>query len=422
MFLTVLGLSLYVWEGSSSSFTTNFPFPTRPGSSLDISGQGGRVSTFDEDGFSLRSRRSASGTQGTYQIEDRLSSRLKGEYRAVIANDADRPLPNLIVLDSEEVPGIGTLTLDKVIATERYSRVFAVKDRPDLAIKYQANCYHLDRSMHPLVADYIFSNLASDSVPDIVMKPIYLSPPALIPIDNTMKTHFNLQIAEWEKCKNGRGTVRFMVMPRAMRCLNRVRLNLKVALQFAGFLVKSLARLHSDAGIMHGDVHAGNVCYLESGSFVFIDFGKAGFVEDELDHRNRSPSQAHFAHSPWQMQGFRSARRDDVFKAIYSVADVLHESALSVHAYDLLESKKNWPKCHEWKMTSLFFIDPVPLDPSSASSETPSALPAVPREVREAISEALTMVRSLSTSESPIDYEGIAAKLSEASSLVEQSL
>ena len=79
----------------------------------------------------------------------------------------------------------------------------------------------------------------------------------------------------------------------------------------------------SGKGIVHGDLHPGNIARLGDGSYGLIDFGMA-FFRDEYgpddDITRSSKSYAHCFFSHYNIMGYRFGPRDDVFKALLSAA------------------------------------------------------------------------------------------------------
>jgi hypothetical protein len=442
----VLGLSVRSIVGIDGTTTSIVPTTFAPTSTIDYEMEflGQRFSVFSaetllatasssEDGgsasLSLRRRNPSSTVNDAVlaEYERRVSPRLMTEAKRVTADESERPAPNLIE-EFEDVPGLGRLTLDYSIATERYSRVFAVKEDPNIVIKYQTNCDLLRQSVHPLIVDYVFSNIAADAFSEFeevsrpVMKPTYLSPPSLFPVTATRKTTFAMTVSEWEKCKNHHATVRFVVLPRAMQCLNKLRMaevttHLHSLLSAGALLVRTIANLHNVAGIIHGDIHAGNICFLTTGQVVLIDFGKAGFVEEE-EHEPSRPAlkYVHPAQSPWQMAGFRSARRDDIFKALFTLADTVHRGKLFEHAISLF-SRKNFLELKKFKAEEFFFIT-ASRDPIADAAREASLSEESMAHIREQLEQALALVRGLESVDTPIDYDGIRARLLEAASQI----
>ena len=114
---------------------------------------------------------------------------------------------------------------------------------------------------------------------------------------------------------------------------------LSAVVQITVQVVELLRDLHA-TGVVHGDVHGGNILFKDSSSvvdmstsqLVLIDFEFALFypVEVGMDAR-RTDSTAHRVPallSPWELQGFRTGRRDDVFRAIECAARLLSRGQL----------------------------------------------------------------------------------------------
>ena len=85
-----------------------------------------------------------------------------------------------------------------------------------------------------------------------------------------------------------------------------------------------LQRMHK-GGVVHGDVHAGNIAYrcddLHSGceTIVLIDFGEAS----QVGKGSPTPRTLHpFLLSPWQLLGRARTHRDDVYRLVQVLVDV----------------------------------------------------------------------------------------------------
>ena len=103
-----------------------------------------------------------------------------------------------------------------------------------------------------------------------------------------------------------------------------------------------LQRLHS-LGLVHGDVHAGNIMFkspkesidahdVVSDDLILIDFELAQFFPNSIG----SPDTGIFDRglnpmclSPWQLEGSRLGRRDDVYRTIEMMAGLLSDNELA---------------------------------------------------------------------------------------------
>lgn len=104
-------------------------------------------------------------------------------------------------------------------------------------------------------------------------------------------------------------------------------LGLRIGVKVMGLVEE----LHSH-GFLHNDVHSGNVAFVttpivpyQSPDLVLIDFGHSGFYPTEMG--NDTTSSTHGLSlgllSPWHLQRIRKGRRDDVYRTVEMVADIL---------------------------------------------------------------------------------------------------
>lgn len=262
----------------------------------------------------------------------RIGVTLSHHVRALLHGDAITALgvPRL-AYDAELImtgPKAGRLPIGEPLATTSTSRIFAVLNDAFRVVKYQHNCYDLG-NVHPLLRDYIFlQELAGSGLAPAAQ---YLSPPVRVPASVTPKTAFGMRPANRASCaENEGGQIRFMVMERVLWTLdNRVwdlhrigrRFPVRHSIHLTASLIKTIQRLHGH-GIVHGDVHWGNVAMVERGDrqiLNLIDFGNAMFVDEmhRLPIMAREPrSVNHCLLSHWNIEGYRISFRDDVFRAL----------------------------------------------------------------------------------------------------------
>jgi serine/threonine protein kinase len=295
--------------------------------------------------------------------------------------------------DHEDIPGIGRVQLEPdPLARGLYSTVFGSTSHKDLIFKFQTNCDELRSQMHPLVLDFIVSERASEV--DAAFRPIYLSGPRAFPDSRSPKTNFRIPDEKWEECKAKGATVRFLVTHRAGICLNdlhvSIPLRIKTGVHLGAQLVSLLERLHA-ANLVHGDIHLANICLDKDMELKLIDFGKANSVDWEMDvpwYSNMS--YVHPLHSPWQMQGFTEARRDDMYRAVFAIADfIVDRKNLIVRAIALAIT--NPLELFRWKMEDFLF---APLE-------------AMTRSAAAHLETVLSLVRSLKSVATPIPYSDL---------------
>lgn len=92
-----------------------------------------------------------------------------------------------------------------------------------------------------------------------------------------------------------------------------------------------LRQLHTEAKIVHGDIHVENVFIeiIQETRFVlkFIDFGRAGRVVSPWPDRLRltNSNMRHYMYTQWMIDGHYWAPRDDVMKTIQMLAQLMND-------------------------------------------------------------------------------------------------
>jgi len=254
------------------------------------------------------------------------------------APDADDHLYGL----PQEYTPFGTFVLGDVFHIGDQSVIFEIHGHPELLIKYQTNCEEIDSypySLHPLILDYWY--MRESFMLGLSPEPLFLSPPSLFErlygVENDRKYIFKMDATDALGCTINAGVVRYMIMRRSPGVslhLFRYRypnliLPMDIAANITSGVIRGLQRLHTEARIVHGDIHNGNILVErnpenEQYKILFIDFGRA-FRDNESftnDRVNEIGQWDHFLCSPWQMDGRAWGRRDDIYKAVQSFAIV----------------------------------------------------------------------------------------------------
>ena len=333
---------------------------------------------------------------------DHVDRRLVDFYKQQVNVDrqVDQATPDL-QSQFEWIPGLGRVSIGVLLGRGASSLVYAVQGNANLALKYQSNCYSMNE-IHPLIKDNFFGTLAFQS--GVSMERFFVSPPAHLPEQRNAKTMFSGDQAFLMQCSRKGGTIRYMLMQRVDGCLGvigpkrpgSVRLSMKVGMM----LMNMLNTLYTDYGIGHGDIHAGNVCFLrvnnEKPKLILIDFEQSFFVRPQCTWQG-SP-HANPALSPWGIAGFRTNARDDVFNAIFTAADVMFDGSPWSHAQKLAAANEVSDLIN-WKFHSDFFsypTDQIAHDPSLSKPDQVQA-------IRIHISRILFKVRELANPKIPID-------------------
>lgn len=294
----------------------------------------------------------------------------------------------------EYVPGLGTISLGGILGRGAASVVFAIVEFPEMVIKYQANCFDPD-GIHPLIRDEFFGLKAFQV--GVGVEPMFLSPPVQVPHYRTTKTDF------FSAC--GGTELRFIIMQRVDSCFAHGQAgSIPLALTVGTWMVSLLHKLHTQAGVIHGDVHAGNVCTLtrdEAGMrVVLIDYEHAKFVSEETDVRALSQVPPHASQSPWELIGFETSRRDDIYNALSLVGDLMADGSVWKHAENLSHSGR-FNDLVEWRANGLIYTSPVDLITRGLETEEQV------RNVKYHLHAAMQKVLELVSSKSEINYYAI---------------
>ena len=260
---------------------------------------------------------------GYVDLDDKIHpSQFAMEVRELL-DDTERVGPDLSREASmiELLPSGQVLWLDHCIITTGSSSLWAVHGNSDLLVKYQI--YMLtDRDMeyfHPLSREYYMMSRIQHM--GFTPKVHYLSGPSLLLprfVSSEKVSHVNMADQNWQSYAVGRD-VRFMVMERihgAPLCQMQTFSFTENQVALIGFkMLKILQQLHDHAGIVHGDIHAGNLIYESArNGLKLIDFGLANFI---MPANVQGPPRAqHYLYAPWEQEGFRPERRDDVYRAV----------------------------------------------------------------------------------------------------------
>ncbi len=269
----------------------------------------------------------------------------------------------------------GNIDLLDIIYMGYMSVIAEMPDKPDLLIKYQANCDMVE-APHPLIRDYWYMNEAASA--DLGPKALFLSPPALLCEKREGKCAFTMSDDEFSACRANNGTFRYMIMEKAkgvslhaFRAKHFRKSNGAMGLRNAAIigcqLIQVLERLHTETAVVHGDIHSPNIMININGDtgkseLQLIDFGMAFRLS--YTSPDDSPASKRYYHplcTIWQMCGYRWNARDDILKAIQTIAQIMQPFEYFDMEKGILAS--GWERTERWKLRQNWFFtdfhDPV---------------------------------------------------------------
>ena len=314
--------------------------------------------------------------------------------------------------------GLHLLRIGPLLFRTKTAVIFAVRDDAKKVVKYHHNCDDIEE-VHALVRDYIFlRNLQGAGV---VPHAYFLSPPVRFPASRSLKTDFAIPDDQRAACAaNAGGQIRFMVMERAETSLDTLaydmnraghRVPVVEAIKVMIQALQAIERIHVK-GVVHGDIHWGNLVLLNRNGHQdlrLIDFGNAMFADEMelLPAIVRVPgSYNHCYFSHWNLAGYRFAYRDDVFKALMVGAFLINGPKYSEYCVGL---ESDIQAMMAFKRDSFLFAMPdrdhlaeMQVDPETK------------RVVRQRLSNALVLARSVGHVDALPDYAAIVNELNEA--------
>ncbi len=320
--------------------------------------------------------------------------------------------PNTQADSMVEITPYGEVELGNVYSASPKSITFELPSVPDALIKYTTNCFDImhnratgDTVVHPLVIDHHFSNEAHSRA--LSKQSLFLSPPAPLCKERIGRCYFEgLSDSAFKKCRIQGGTVRYMLVPKtASLTLNELRsvyngsIPFPIAMELGFTLINVLRDLHMNARILHGDIGARNVVLEPQNGREFmklINFGR------------RVMTTSHALQTVWEMDGYLSAARDDVMRAIQMVARLVYPE----HEYMQIEKyheEEGFEDLREFKSSANFFAPPVPWFPGHHLDIVETLNVSTKTEIRSHLAHILELVRGLNSTITAIPYTDISA-------------
>lgn len=320
---------------------------------------------------------------------------------------------------AQETPmGRMILTREDMVSLTETSTIHYVPEH-DVVLKFQMDCLELIYVIHPLLLDFWMIKHAEPF--GLVPRTFFVSPAAHMQSGPSLKTEFRIDRLTRLACANMQANVRYGIMERVGDNLHSVmykapgkRVAFLEAISIGREVIDMLRRLHEEAGIIHGDIHTGNICRSKNSKFVFIDFARSKFVSETLvDKIVREPLEYNDPLlSHWETEGYAAGRRDDVFRALFALAIIMNGHKL-YEFYAKIQG--NVTETLALKRDSNIFISAPELNPIDRLSVPEPIKAAVALKLKEAL-EICNNARSVA--DRP-DYEGIIARLDDIMRLVD---
>lgn len=316
---------------------------------------------------------------------------------------------------------VGIVEIGSLVGSSESSLVFNLNSHPGYVIKYTTNCIDIGTTaegvLHPLARDYFFlslvapeENFVKEIAEDFIMslkrnstekispRPIYLSPPAFHnPFFVSRKVDFRLsQKVNRQTCVSNRALIRYMIMEEiegitVSRLTQRVphgMLPIVDSVHFGIPLVRIIRHLH-DIGVVHNDIHGGNIVLTEEG-IMLIDFGRSRIIEDSRRFESTrtvasfGQAWADAFNSPWEIAGYEQSVRDDLYKAFESMALWMRGTSL-IKSMRIAEFR-NLAGLYRWKASGNIFESLPDGRPGGGKIDS---------RVVERMGELLNLVRSI---------------------------
>jgi hypothetical protein len=364
--------------------------------------------------------------------------------------------PNWMV--GEEITPWGTIVIDEsnLLGQTKTAIVFPINmeksahppsSRPTgLVIKYQADPATRTLPLHSLMIDaWILRYLESENV---TPKLYFLSPQFPTPrirLTGSPKLFFHVSSQEqWEERffrkqtstessevpRVYASTVRFSVMEELGMSIHRMvynavegRVPLGHALALGANMIDSLRKIHN-RGVIHGDIHTGNICLENTKSLTtasriyFIDFGRGFFYDASVKNQRVRPMYAQDdpLYSHWDIEGWVPGKRDDLFKIFLVISAMVNGNQIYSYMKSLPVTEA-W----EWKSKGNFLTTPefnVFRDLSLFQRETREETAQVAESVENRIVDILAKLRSIDSIHATIDYQFFISQLKHVSKTI----
>ena len=295
---------------------------------------------------------------------------------AALLADIERAMPNpsfssglgVDLSRNTDVTPIGTVMLANLLAQTVDSVIYEVVLEGDrsgrrFVAKYLNDCTDV-LSRRPgvtLSKEHSMLMLAKDT--GVTPNVYYLSPMIEIKVGGSVKTKSVTFSKHWVACQRLGAKVQMMLQDKGgdtvdshMALIRNIHPGsptiLRAGLYIGLKTISMLDGLHG-LGILHGDIHGGNILFKHPKSspalydasiddLMLVDLGMATLLSVGFNTATSAPLESHLNPmnlSPWHLAGERLGRRDDVYRAIEMMAVMLSGGKLDAAFNKVLETQ-----------------------------------------------------------------------------------
>lgn len=322
----------------------------------------------------------------------------------------------------------------KPLAVNSRAVLYNIMEHADWVIKYNFHCSARDTMPDGSLPEAFFLDYVSLRVPEITNSLLYASE-ALVPKSlSKVKSPRLYKLDCSASFGGGVASVRFLIVERVGTDLRayieqRGMIDFIEAIELGIEIYELIQKLHS-TGVVHGDIHAGNLAFRQGEisskrELVIIDFGESRFRPAEDPPRSTNETIVCRASiSPWQSVGksYRSTLRDDAFNVaglmgymMYGREYIAAQKAICGGRYkpELLQKYMNFKMKENLFDTKLFVIKSSGVEhvyDFHLSRILPRSLSHRATQVSNVLAKVLEHLRGLAFEDRP-DYEYIVSLL-----------
>jgi hypothetical protein len=254
---------------------------------------------------------------------------------ASLSEQDDAPLLRRHTTDS---PQFMKVFLTGILGQTRNNTIYnmRVDGSRDLAVKYNGHCVGDDDQagefLDPLALETHFLKRVNEGAPEVAIKHYFTSEAVPLPPRGSSRSLYGKLGKRPPTCPLGAAPthVRLMIMEKIAGTLyrfisNKKRIDLNHAVSMGIQMVRLLRDLHA-LGIIHGDIHPGNigVAHRNPPRLIVIDFGAARRPRADIKKGISTRIWCNGYISMWESIYWPPSYRDDMFRMVQMLAIMMH--------------------------------------------------------------------------------------------------